>query len=303
MEPVVEKQALRRHMLQRMKAVAETARIAASDALVPQVQDLLQRRLRERPVGRHRLLPGLTVLAFLSQPKEIDTWPIINSVFAAGGSVLVPHCVDLVKREMVFVQLLSEEDVAVNFPETGKLRLRELTAEAFAATRELKPSNDEGVEFSGDDRGSARVLVTAESAALTADLMLAPGVAFDELGGRCGRGAGFYDEFIRRMRAAAAAAGRPPPPVAAIGYAAQFRHPDSAASSQTATIASSESPTATHSDPDGCWWDELALAASSSAGMDAGAAGRLVPRVPMTAHDERVDYLIWPGAHRPTKRL
>lgn len=105
-------------------------------------------------------------MSFLPMPSEPEVTPIHGAILSAGRRVCVPR---------------TEWD-------SGRLVPVELAAPTPAAV-----VLNRGVSEPADG-------VLVDLGAI--DAVLVPGLAFDESGGRLGRGAGFYDRFIRGWRAA-----------------------------------------------------------------------------------------------------
>ncbi len=99
------------------------------------------------------------VLAFLSLPREIDTAPLLAAAFAAGKRLAVPR-VDRAQRLLHAVAIDQATDLR-----QGPLGIREPVAGAIVPPEQI-------------------------------DLVVAPGLAFDERGGRLGQGGGYYDRFL-----------------------------------------------------------------------------------------------------------
>ena len=109
------------------------------------------------------------LMSFVSMPLEVDTTPLFTAHPFATHSMIVPYC---------------------EANEIVPMRIRSLD--------ELEPS------------GSMKVLVPKLSIRQDAsrqvlpeqiDVVLVPGLAFDHLGNRLGRGRGYYDRFLRRLPA------------------------------------------------------------------------------------------------------
>ena len=106
-----------------------------------------------------------TVLCFLSMPHEIATGSIIQAAGAAGKAVAVPR---IEGGDIRFI---------VMHPSTGKLPLDRWN---IPVPDPLWPALD--------PPRAGRILVAC------------PGLAFDREGNRLGRGKGYYDRFLSRLR-------------------------------------------------------------------------------------------------------
>ena len=104
------------------------------------------------------------LMSFVSMPLEVNTMP-----FFVAHSMIVPHC---------------EADEIV------PIRIRSLDELELSGNRKmLEP------KLSLRQDASRRVLPEQ------IDVVLVPGLAFDRLGNRLGRGRGYYDRFLRRLPA------------------------------------------------------------------------------------------------------
>lgn len=113
-----------------------------------------------------------TAMLFAPMPGEIDLGPLASAALAAGTRVCVPR-IDWVSRTMTPVALDAWPGDLI----TGRHNVPE--------PREGLP----GVDPS------------------ELDLILTPGLGFDTQGNRLGRGAGFYDRFLRSPGLRAVVAG------------------------------------------------------------------------------------------------
>lgn len=165
------KRALRREMRERLAAIAPRARAHAAGRAA-------QLAALAPPFAHAR-----TVLAYLALPDEIDATDLVARLVARGVRIAFPH----VDRR-------------------GRLLL--LTPPAGTAIRADGPP-DAGC-WTRDRHGIAALDPRAPGvgtvAARELDAVIVPGRAFDRTGARLGRGKGFYDALLARIRADARAA-------------------------------------------------------------------------------------------------
>ena len=112
------------------------------------------------------------VMLYMPLADELDLTPIAISCFQAGKTVCVPR-VDWKRRDMEPVEVTSFDDHVMDTDSHG-LRT---------------------------PRGGAPL------PANLIDLVVVPGLAFDTHGFRLGRGGGYYDRFLARLRRSATSVG------------------------------------------------------------------------------------------------
>jgi 5-formyltetrahydrofolate cyclo-ligase len=132
------------------------------DALPEEDRRAWSAAITERLITLPELRFTRTVMAFWSFGSEVDTSWLIEALHAAGKRVALPR-VD--GREVAAVVYVPGDPI---------------TATSFGA---MEPT-------------SAEIVRPTEI-----DVVIAPGVAFDRNGGRIGYGGGFYDRFLRTVRA------------------------------------------------------------------------------------------------------
>jgi len=147
--------------LEQAKRVARDELKASLAAIGPQIEPI-SRAVCALIVAQPWWIEAGTVLLFAPMPGEIDLGGLATAARAAGKRVCVPR-VDWVQRAMTPVVLTQWPGDLV----TGRHGVPE-PREGLAA---IEPSE--------------------------LDVVVAPGLGFDLSGRRLGRGAGFYDRFLR----------------------------------------------------------------------------------------------------------
>ena len=120
-----------------------------------------------------RLRPLLSdarvVMAYYSLPDEVNTHQLLDDLVAEGKTVLLPKVLDATTMELR--HYTGPHDLA-----PGPFGILEPTGPHYSPSSLLTPPSSK-----------------------TIDVALIPGVAFDALGHRLGRGRGYYDRFLRTM--------------------------------------------------------------------------------------------------------
>ncbi|PWW74032.1 nagb/rpia/CoA transferase-like protein [Tuber magnatum] len=134
------------------------------------------------------------VSVFLSMPaKEIDTSRIVEDGLESGKQLYVPY----IHRQPPSRPILS--DPASAPPPPGLMDM--LSLHSLADYRSFRPDNWGIPTVPGDSISVRHNCLDHEESGL--DLMVMPGVAFDESFKRLGHGKGYYDYFLARYEGVA----------------------------------------------------------------------------------------------------
>jgi len=146
------------------KAEARRRALAARDDLPEAARERLAGAVRARALELPELTAAGTVMLFASFRSELDTAPITEWVLRAGKTLCLPR-------------ILGPRRMAA-------FRVTDRAADLAPGTWGI-PEPREGLP---------------EVPPQTIDLVFVPGSAFDEEGGRCGWGGGFYDTYLPLTR-------------------------------------------------------------------------------------------------------
>ena len=141
--------------------------------LKQQYTPALLEELSEPIIARLRphLVDARVVMAYYSLPDEVNTHQLLDDLVAEGKTVLLPKVLDATTME---------------------LRL-------YTGPHDLAPGPFGIMEPSGSQYSPSSFLLPPSSKTSSIDVALIPGVAFDALGHRLGRGRGYYDRFLSTM--------------------------------------------------------------------------------------------------------
>ena len=146
------------------KQEARRKGLDARDSLPEDERERLAGAVRARALALPELAAARTVMLFASFRTELDTLPIARRVLEDGKRLCLPRI--LAPRFMAAFQV------------------GDLAADLVPGTWDI-PEPREGLP---------------EVPPEEIDLVFVPGSAFDEDGGRCGYGGGFYDNYLRLTR-------------------------------------------------------------------------------------------------------
>jgi 5-formyltetrahydrofolate cyclo-ligase len=105
---------------------------------------------------------GETVMVYTSKEKEVNTTPLITTLFERGNPVIIP----IIVKDDISLRLSYLRDFSVLVPST----------------------------FGVPEPIGNEILATGESV----DTIILPMLGFDRTGGRMGYGAGYYDRFLAK---------------------------------------------------------------------------------------------------------
>ncbi|KAL5499038.1 hypothetical protein ACEPAH_1556 [Sanghuangporus vaninii] len=134
-------------------------------------------RAQSEAVSRHVISSeafrkSKAISCYLSMRGEIDTTNIAREILRSGKSLYVPKITSSKERRMDFLRLYNLEDL------------------------ESLPSGMWGIKEPDFDYKGKRRTCALDDDAEPLDLIIVPGVAFDETLCRLGHGKGYYDVFI-----------------------------------------------------------------------------------------------------------
>jgi len=155
------KQALRKELRAKLAALDDDAIASASRAVAQKLFELPE----------YQQSKG--VACFMSMPKEFNTRPILERIFQDGKRAYLPRVESVKEHTMSMLEASSLADIDA-FP-PGRWNIPE-------------PARDGPVRVEACDQGSEL------------DLIVVPGLAFDQKGGRLGQGAGFYDRYLAKIQ-------------------------------------------------------------------------------------------------------
>ena len=148
------------------------------DAYIAQASAAVAAKVVELP--EYKSCKG--VACFVSMPKEFNTRPLLERIFADEKTCYLPRVESVKEHTMSMLQAFSLADVDA-FP-PGRWKIPEPPREG--------PARIEALDLSSD-----------------VDLVIVPGLGFDAENGRLGQGAGFYDRFLAKLVEAKRGSGKP----------------------------------------------------------------------------------------------
>lgn len=154
------KQTLRHQMIETRSRVTESSRREQSEAACLRAEQEVLGPLREVRGGR------LTLFSYISFRDEPDTRYFIQNCLIRGDRVLVPKIAP--NASLLLHEFVNEKSLV---PGVWGILEPSVDAEVWPVSRWNE-----------------------------IDLVLVPGLAFDDQGGRIGFGGGYYDRFIAKLR-------------------------------------------------------------------------------------------------------
>lgn len=121
----------------------------------------------ERLISQTSYQQAESIGIYSSMSNEFDTCTLLHHAFGCNKRVFLPRVTSKSKHEMIFLQVNSMNEVV-----------------CFDA-------NSWGIREPPIEENRLQVIKDCKL-----DMMIVPGLAFDEEGRRCGQGMGFYDRFL-----------------------------------------------------------------------------------------------------------
>ena len=149
------------HRLKQAKRSLRREVLAVRDALPLEDRAAWSEAIAERFLTLPEVQDARTVMAFWSFGSEVDTAPLVGRVLAGGRTVAMPR-------------IEGADVVPVEYRPGDRLRQTSFGAFEPVEGRAVDPSE--------------------------LDLVVVPGVAFDDAGRRVGYGGGYYDRLLPRLR-------------------------------------------------------------------------------------------------------
>ena len=109
-----------------------------------------------------RVIMAQTILLYHALPDEVDTRPLLSALYLQGKTLLLP-------------KVISDTEMTIHRYDGENALSKGLS---FGI---MEPDNSPFTDYSA------------------IDLMIIPGMAFDNIGNRLGRGRGYYDRFLSQM--------------------------------------------------------------------------------------------------------
>lgn len=150
--------------LQHDRTLLRNKALSLRDNLEPEVHESGSLSITEHVLNHPRLKRFNFIFLYLSYRSEVDTWLLAQELLDLGKILCVPQ---------------------ISGP--GKMKARQIK------------SLDDDLE-KGPMGIASPVSITKEIDPRLIDLILAPGLLFDDKGTRVGYGGGFYDRFLQQVR-------------------------------------------------------------------------------------------------------
>ncbi|HHN63788.1 MAG TPA: 5-formyltetrahydrofolate cyclo-ligase [Nitrospirae bacterium] len=139
--------------------------LSRRDGIPPQVRTVKDREIMQRLITYRAFKEAEVLMLFASFRSEINTFPIIEHALKEGKGVVLPR--------------VNREEKVLDLFYIGSL---DELVEGYMGIKEPDPERCRPA--------------TVDSL----DLVVLPGVAFDEKGGRLGYGGGYYDRLLASLR-------------------------------------------------------------------------------------------------------
>ncbi|HUU32395.1 MAG TPA: 5-formyltetrahydrofolate cyclo-ligase [Phycisphaerae bacterium] len=142
------------------------------------------------------VLRARTIMAFLSLPTEVDTWPAIQWAWREGKRIVIPR---IEAGPEGCDAPLSASPCVAGFAEQGRQRRMVAVALDLPAGRHGAADIPAAADHPAVRPGALGILEVPDAAPVPVaeiDVVLVPCQAVDRRGNRLGKGGGFYDRFL-----------------------------------------------------------------------------------------------------------
>lgn len=172
---ITPKASIRKEMRERKHKVSAEARKIMSETVC------------DKLLSHRRILDASVVIAFAPLPDEVAILPAVRKLYSKGKRVLLPRVMS--DTDMVLCEYKGDASLKI-----GAYGILEPTSEPMDLGALL------GHSKAHEATGNAERSAIQDALIISAVVAIVPGMAFDSAGHRLGRGKGYYDRMLARIR-------------------------------------------------------------------------------------------------------